>query len=295
LVLLDESAFFSTEANRSDVEVIRSWRPALATLEGTLVCISSPYSKVGALYNAWKRSWGQSGDVLVWQAASKVMNPTLKDEVIRNAMEEDPESAQAEWQAQWRSDIESFVSREVVEACMVSGRVELPPVASVLYRGFCDPSGGRGDAFTLGISHAEGERFVIDVLRERKPPFNPTDVIAEYAAILRQYHVTRIKSDRYGGEFVVSAFKAHHIDCQPCEKPKSDLYRDLLPLLNSQRVELPENDSLLHELINLERRVTRGGRDSIDHGVHGHDDLANAVAGACFELQVKSDLLFPFL
>jgi hypothetical protein len=30
----------------------------------------------------------------------------------------------------------------------------------------------------------------------------------------------------------------------------------------------------------LERRTARGGRDSVDHPVHMHDDLANAAAGA---------------
>src|SRR5262245_64495887 len=30
----------------------------------------------------------------------------------------------------------------------------------------------------------------------------------------------------------------------------------------------------------LERRTSRGGRDSIDHAPGGHDDLANAAAGA---------------
>jgi predicted PurR-regulated permease PerM len=34
------------------------------------------------------------------------------------------------------------------------------------------------------------------------------------------------------------------------------------------------------QLVGLERRVTRGGRDSIDHAPNSHDDLANAVAGA---------------
>ncbi len=34
------------------------------------------------------------------------------------------------------------------------------------------------------------------------------------------------------------------------------------------------------QLCGLERRTSRGGRDSIDHGPGGHDDLSNAVAGA---------------
>jgi hypothetical protein len=34
------------------------------------------------------------------------------------------------------------------------------------------------------------------------------------------------------------------------------------------------------QLVGLERRTARSGRDSIDHPPGGHDDLANCVAGA---------------
>src|SRR4029450_12286297 len=34
------------------------------------------------------------------------------------------------------------------------------------------------------------------------------------------------------------------------------------------------------QLTALERRTSRGGRDSIDHAPGAHDDIANAVAGA---------------
>ena len=38
---------------------------------------------------------------------------------------------------------------------------------------------------------------------------------------------------------------------------------------------------VLHaQLQGLERRVARGGKDSIDHGPGGRDDVANAAAGA---------------
>jgi hypothetical protein len=36
----------------------------------------------------------------------------------------------------------------------------------------------------------------------------------------------------------------------------------------------------VQEALGLERRTARGGRDSIDHGPHGHDDLLNSAAGA---------------
>src|SRR5690348_1871879 len=67
---------------------------------------------------------------------------------------------------------------------------------------------------------------------------------------------------------------------EPAEKPKSELYRDLLPLINSGAVDLLENERLVVPLTQLERRTARGGKDSIDHTPGAHDDLANAVASA---------------
>ncbi len=39
------------------------------------------------------------------------------------------------------------------------------------------------------------------------------------------------------------------------------------------------NPKMVSQLSSLERRVARGGRDSIDHAPGAHDDVANAVAG----------------
>ena len=61
---------------------------------------------------------------------------------------------------------------------------------------------------------------------------------------------------------------------------KSELYRDLLPIINSGAVDLLEHDRLVMQLTSLERRTSRGGRDSIDHAPGAHDDVLNAVAGA---------------
>src|SRR5262249_24525473 len=66
----------------------------------------------------------------------------------------------------------------------------------------------------------------------------------------------------------------------PAEQTKSDLYRDVLPLLNSRSVDLLDDRRLVAQLCGLERRTARGGRDSIDHGPGAHDDLANAAPGA---------------
>src|SRR6185437_1559610 len=88
-------------------------------------------------------------------------------------------------------------------------------------------------------------------------------------------------SDRYAAEWPAERFFVHGIQLDPAEKPKSDLYRELLPLLNSGRAELLDHPRLAAQLAGLERRTARGGRDSIDHAPGGaHDDVANAAAGA---------------
>ncbi len=53
----------------------------------------------------------------------------------------------------------------------------------------------------------------------------------------------------------------------------------LLATVNSGRAELPPQARLAAQLTTLERRTSRGGRDSIDHAPGAHDDLANAAAG----------------
>jgi hypothetical protein len=70
------------------------------------------------------------------------------------------------------------------------------------------------------------------------------------------------------------------VNYEPAENSKSEIYVDLLPLINSGAADLLEHERLMTQLTSLERRTSRGGRDSIDHAPGAHDDIANAVAGA---------------
>src|SRR6476660_4090601 len=85
--------------------------------------------------------------------------------------------------------------------------------------------------------------------------------------------------DHYGGEFVKEPFRRRGISYEVCKQPKSDLFRDMLPLLNAGHITLPRHDRLIAQIVGLERRVSRAGRDSIDHAPGAHDDIANAVSG----------------
>ena len=92
--------------------------------------------------------------------------------------------------------------------------------------------------------------------------------------------VSRVTGDRYAGEFPRELFRRHGIAYDLAKQTKSELFRDLLPLLTSGRIVLPRNDRLQGQIVGLERRTSAVGRDTISHPDHGHDDVANAVAGA---------------
>ena len=63
-------------------------------------------------------------------------------------------------------------------------------------------------------------------------------------------------------------------------RQRATFIRDVLPLINSGKVELLDLAKLEAQFVGLERRTARGGRDSIDHAPGGHDDLVNAACGA---------------
>jgi hypothetical protein len=234
------------------------------------------------LWQAYNRHFGRDdSNVMVWSADTRTMNPTIKQSVIDKDAEEDPEMARCEWGAEFRSDLESFLSLEAVEAVMVQGRLALPPVHPTPYRAFVDPSGGRRDAAALAIAHKDKERVVLDVARAWKAPHDPAVVVGEMAAVLKSFGINEVKGDKYAGAWPEQEFLKHRIRYQAADKDKSSLYLDFLPLVLSQRVELLDLKMLKNELVSLERRARSAGRDLVDHPPRGHDDLANSVAGVC--------------
>jgi hypothetical protein len=284
-VIADECAFYQTDgfSSNPDTEILGAVRPGLATTAGLLVMISSPYARKGELWDAYRRHYGVQGDplVLVAQGASKQFNPTLPQSVVDRAMARDPAHASAEYLAQFRTDIENFVSLEAVQACVSRGVRERDPRSGVTYHAFCDPSGGSADSMCLAIGHRDRAKLtvVVDCLREVRPPFSPEGVCNEFAETLRSYNLTIVTGDRYAGLWPTEQFGKFNVTYHAAAKPKSELYLELLPLINSRRIELLDHPRALNQLLGLERRTARGGRDSIDHSPGQHDDIANVIAG----------------
>src|SRR5262249_39333663 len=121
--LLDEVAIWPTDETSSepDIEVINAIKPEMATIpEAMLLCASSPHARKGALWNAHRKHFGKDNDpVLVWKATTRDMNATVPQAFIdAHHLAEDAARAGAEYLAQFRTDLESYVDIAVVEGCV---------------------------------------------------------------------------------------------------------------------------------------------------------------------------------
>lgn len=287
LAILDECAFWRDDNSATpDEETYNALKPGTATMPGSMIIgISSPYRKAGLLYKKYRAHYGKPGKVLVIKAPTELLNPTIDPQIIADAMVDDPAAARAEWMAEFRDDIAAYVSQEAVDACVSSGALERSPVRGVKYAAFCDPSGGASDSMTLAIGHSQlapdrkTSIAMLDAVREIRAPFSPESAVAEFAKLLKDYRIKTIRGDRYAAEWVTEAFRKVGIEYRPADLSKSEIYRDFLPRLNSGEVDLLDHRRMITQLLGLERRTARGGRDSIDHAPGTKDDLANAAAG----------------
>jgi hypothetical protein len=197
----------------------------------------------------------------------------------------DESSYQNEVLGLFRTDVGSFVSRDLLESLVPD--YEMLPRGNHIYYSFTDMSGGGGtdSAVTVCGHHertADGTIIVVDNLIETVPPFNRQDTAAAHTAMLREYGCMSTTGDKYAGDTYAQMFSKAQIEYNFCTQPKSELYSLALPFLSSRKVRLINNPKLIEQFCLLERRIARGSsRETIDHpqGSRFHDDCCNAVAG----------------
>ena len=285
--VLDEVAFYQDDdAANPDTEVYAALLPGMATLDGMLIGISSPYAKSGLLYTKYRDHFGKSdNEVLVIKAPTRALNPTIDQGIIDRAMRDDPDAAAAEWMAEFRNDISGLISHEAIMATVIKGRLELLPVASNNYHCFVDAASGTagGDSFSMAIAHVDEltNKIALDLCREFRPPFLVDNCIAEVVETCRSYGVARVVGDKFSGDFLRQQFLVHELRYEASPRTKSEIYLSALPLINSNRIELLDDERTTKQALALERTVARGtGRETVDHPPGGHDDKFNAAAGA---------------
>jgi len=283
-VILDELAFYRTETSANPAEeLLISLLPRLLP-NGLLIGISTPYGKFGLLYEIYKQHYGvEESDILVWKAPTMTMNPTYQQSLIDRLLKRDKVKMRAEFSAEFREDVETYLTESEVDVVTEMGTKTHLPVPGTQYFCFVDMSGGRKDSFSLSIGHNESGVVIIDRIELRSPQ-DPAQVCDEFALILKHFGLSRITGDRYGGEWPVSAFRKRGVTYQISQLTKNDIYLHFQPIVSMRKVRLLDNETLKNQLLCLERKTRQGGCDSIEHPRGLFDDLANSVAGCAVSL-----------
>jgi hypothetical protein len=283
-VIIEESAFLPTEDSvNPDFELLRAFRPGLARVPGSLlVVVSSPYARRGILWDAHEKHAGKPDtDVVYVQEPTLTLNPAFDAAEVARAYEDDPVAAAAEYGAQFRSDVEALLTVKVLDAAIVKERFALPPDPSAANKGYVDSGGGSGkDRWAAAVAKRDGNLNVLVELFVRDPPYSPQDVAKECAAFFRRHGIASVEGDHYSASWVVDAMRVEGIEYLHSRLTSSEIFAEFVPLANSGSLKLLDHPRLRSELVGLERRTGRTGRDSISHRPGGHDDVALAAAGA---------------
>jgi hypothetical protein len=263
--VFDETAFWRDDTTATpDTEVYSAVLPSLATCNGILVGISSPYRRAGLLHAKHKQYFGtDSDDTLVVQGSSQTFNNTLTDEVIAAQRLADPTGIGVGMGGEFRADLVGFLDDATLERAVNRTRpLELPPRQSIFYRAHVDASGGaiNGDSYSICISHREADKYVVDLVRGRQGPFNPAELTREYSELCREYRIETVVGDLYGAQWVQQSWRDNNMSYVASDLNASQLYLEALPLFTRGLVELPDHPALLRELRLLERIPGRVGK-----------------------------------
>ncbi len=295
MAILDEVGYWDRSV-ASDGETFNAIVPGTVTVGGMIVGISTPHKKSGLLYERWRSHYGQKGDVLVIRAPSLTMNPTLDKKLIAAEIERDPGAGRAEWLAQWREDVDTFLSDEVIDAAINRSRpLELPPQRDTQYVMRADAAGGSGsgESYTVAVSHRDRDgRAIVDLVRGVSGTFDPHQVTRDYAALARQYRVSEVVVDNYARQWVQQSWHDAGIPCHKSELRQSDIYLEVISLFTRSLVELPDHPRLLRELRGLERVTRKFGRDTVDHPKGGTDDFSAVTCGALLDASTAAGALW---
>ena len=152
-------------------------------------CRPSPYARRGVLWDAFRRWYGKDdARNLVWQAATRTMNPTVSQEFVDAEFERDPASAACRV---WRKLSFATLPSLFDLACL---RLARPMVclscrrcpARLTLLSAIRPA-VQSDSMTLAIAHHDDGVAVLDCVREVRAPFQPESVVADFCTTLAAY------------------------------------------------------------------------------------------------------------
>lgn len=282
----DEVATWMLEGRRVDVSVLDSARPGLDFDYSKLIKISTPGMQKGEIYQDFKQYYGKANDdVLVFKGSTELFNPTYSKRKLERLKKRKPGVYKVEHEAEFKQDVSSMYAPEMIDlAVCVNRTLEHFYDESKEYFCFVDVAGGGGkDGYAICIGHrTEDGKVIIDVVRSRKPKFNPDEVTREYVKLCLSYNIYLVTGDKFSGDWASNSWSKHsngQIVYQKSDRTKSQLYLEAESLFNTGMIEIPNKEQVISELKDLIRKSRSGSKDSVDSYSGASEDEANVLCG----------------
>jgi hypothetical protein len=199
--ICDEMAFWHhKETAANPEEVLAALGPGMVPFSTSkLIKISGPYRKEGVLW----REFQQRAELeqLVWQIPSAEMNPTIQERSLERARKRDKSKFRREFLAEFTDDVAGWIVPDVLEACIVRNRTELPHIENDNYIVAVDPAFKHND-FALAVLHKTPDGpVVVDRVehwaRTKQAPLGYEWVCEQIAWIANEYGIREVTGDQY--------------------------------------------------------------------------------------------------
>jgi phage terminase large subunit-like protein len=164
---LDEFAHFASKKGASSDEVYSAATPGTSNFvnnlgknEDMIMCISSPWKKIGKMYDLHKQAMenGIGSGMFTMNIGTSIMNPRITAEKLHKEYTENPLTFKAEFGGQFLDSAESYVRHAAFQVCVDEGRKNTVQIAQKnLGREFFWglDLGMKNDATALAIGHLE--------------------------------------------------------------------------------------------------------------------------------------------
>lgn len=255
-------------------------------------CLGSPWAPSGPVYDAVGTHFGKpSDDFVVMRTIGPHGNPSYwTRERLERLQRTDEIAYRINAFGDFIDPEQGLLSPIAIAKNVRKEKLDLPPNRALSYAAAVDPSeaSGSGNAFTLVIIEREGRgeeaRFRVALAREFRSG-SPSQIWSQIASHCKRYGVSTVVSDQWGGEAQREIAKQHEIDLRKrttTARTKLEDFQNLATLIHSDRLELPEDKTLLDDLRSVRLVTTQSGQ-SIHlprTGDGRHCDYAPAVAAA---------------
>lgn len=290
--ICDEVAFWKQEETAANPveEVLDALRPAMATFpRHKLLKISTPFRRDGLLWREYQKRSELSFPV--WHLPSPEMNRTLNVEFLEKEKKRNLEKYRREYMAEFIDHLVTWIPSEILDPCIVRGRLEVPPIPGARYAAVIDPAFRHSDFAFANVHQTDEGQVVVDRIQKwsgtKKTPVPFERVCAQIATVLQEYGINRVYGDQYCASIIRQTFDSIGIQYEEHsfgQGTRTEIFGNLRHLLTQGKIELLDNPDLTGQLRSLEERKTKAGQIDVRPAGGRKDDVAIAVALAAHKL-----------